>query len=72
MLWSVIPEDIVLAGADEKISVIDGQVGECPCRLRVGADGALSVERVMSTDIRDYLRQELQPGQRVYVSQNFL
>lgn len=68
MLWSVMPEAVVLAGMDDKISVVDGQVGDCPCRLRVGADGSFAIEQVMSTDPRQYLRRELQPGRRLYRS----
>lgn len=67
MLWSVIPENIVLAGLDEKISVVEGQVGDCPCRLRVGADGSYAIEQVMSTDPAHYLRRDLQPGRQVYM-----
>lgn len=68
MLWSVMPEAVVLAGLDDKISVVDGQVGDCPCRLRVGTDGSFAIEQVMSTDPRQYLRRELQPGRRLYRS----
>lgn len=67
MLWSVIPEDVVLAGLNEASEVLEGRVGRCDCRLRRGKDGVCTVERLMSTNPADYLRAELAPGNRIWV-----
>lgn len=67
MLWSVMPENVVLAGWNDEMSVVDGQVGKCVCRLRVGAGGAYAVERLISTDPVDFLSDRWQPGRQIYM-----
>lgn len=67
MLWSVMPENIVFYGADDNLNLMDGSVGDCACRLRVGADGAFAIERLNSTDPKLYLRNDLQPGRRIFI-----
>lgn len=67
MLWSVIPEAVVLAGLDEKCSLLDGTVANCPCKLRWQGDGFVSIESVCSTDPKDFLRTELAPGRRIFL-----
>lgn len=67
MLWSVMPESIVLAGVEDNLQLIESRVGDCACRLRLGADGAYSIEGLNSTDPRHYLRADLQPGRRIFL-----
>ncbi len=70
MLWSVMPEALVFAGAEPygggSFNSVDGYVGNCACRLRAGGDGSFFIERLNSTDPRDFMRPELRPGQRVW------
>lgn len=67
MLWSVIPEAVVLSGMEDAISLIDGQVENCPCRLRSAGDGFFSIEALTSTDPKDFLNSGLQPGRRIFL-----
>lgn len=74
MIWSIIPEDTVFAGVGAFAAPGQGEsagaslrleVGGCPCQVRQGAEGSLWVEAVCSTNPKDFLRPELQPGQRI-------
>ena len=67
MLWSVIPEAVVLGGIEQTISLIDGQVENCPCRLRSAGDGSFCIETLTSTDPKDFLNSGLQPGRRIFL-----
>jgi hypothetical protein len=67
MLWSVVPEDAVFAGFNEGFSLIDGEVENCHCRLRLGGDGSASIESLCSTNPKDYLNRNLQPGRRIFL-----
>ena len=67
MLWSIMPEQLVLAGLEETPNLIEGQIGEFPCRLRYSADGSYSIERLNSTNPKDFLRADLQPGRRIFL-----
>lgn len=65
MLWSVMPENVVLQGLDADLVLEEACVEDCVCRFRRGADGACVIERIISTNPADYLRGELAPGQRI-------
>lgn len=65
MLWSVMPENVVMQGLDAALALEDGLAGRCLCRFRRGADGSCVIERLISTDPADYLRRELAPGQAI-------
>lgn len=65
MLWSVMPENLVMQGLDAGLEPEYGLAGSCLCRFRRGADGNCVIERLISTDPADYLRRELAPGQRL-------
>ncbi len=67
MLWSIIPEALVLAGVDENFSLLEGTVAGRPCRLRRQSDGSASIEALCSTDPKDFLRAELAPGRRIFL-----
>lgn len=67
MLWSVMPENLVLTGLENLPPLLDGRVGSCDCRFRAGEGGCCTIERLISTDPADYLRRELAPGQRIWL-----
>ncbi len=79
MLWSIIPEDTVFAGVGTFAAagrqaaagpVAGGapmrmEVEGCPCEVVWGDDGGLRVAAVCSTDPQDFMRKNIQPGQRI-------
>lgn len=81
MLWSIIPEDTVFAGvglfAAAGPQAVGGPVAGgapirmdvdgCPCEVVWGDDGGLRVSAVCSTDPKDFMRKNIQPGRRIWV-----
>lgn len=66
MLYSIIPPEVVLRPADGPAAVLWEEVEASGARrliLRRDADGRVVIERIISTEPRDYLDPALQPGQ---------
>ncbi|MFZ5823326.1 MAG: YlzJ-like family protein [Bacillota bacterium] len=68
ILWSVMPIELVLEGLAPSTParaemVVDGRILE----VEPGSDGTATVQRLLSTDPRDYLDPRFQPGARVRV-----
>lgn len=61
MLWTVVPEQLIF-DEDDNFSVAEMNVGNVTVVVQVGADGSKRVQRLLSTNPRDYLRPEWQPG----------
>lgn len=62
MLWTIIPEELLLDEEDGPVSLMEMSVGGARVLFETAADGTRRVHRVLSTDPADYLRPELQPG----------
>ncbi len=54
-VWAAVPAD----GRGDSLA----RVHQRTCLVRVGADGQRRLERLLSTDPRDFLDPRLQPGQ---------
>lgn len=62
MLWTIIPEELLMDEAEGPTALFEMSVGRARVLLETGPDGSRRVHRVLSTDPADYLRPELQPG----------
>lgn len=66
-IYSPIPEELIFQNqgkSDYKLvnQILDG----VNVQIIVSSDGIARIERILSTDPQDYLKETLQPGQVIY------
>ena len=64
IFWSIVPEDVVFNGWEDTVEFQELSYMGKTVRIRRGAGGG-SLEQLLSTDPKDFLKKELSPGSQV-------
>jgi len=64
VIYSIIPNEVIFSvlKSDESFKLEEVEYRGCLLQIAVDRDKGASIQRIISTDPRDYLNQELQPG----------
>ena len=65
MLWSIVPEDVVFEHWQDDFIITEKPYKNGFLRVRAGENGYGSIERIISTDPKDYLNAALITGMKV-------
>ena len=65
IFWSIVPEDVVFNGWEDKLELQEISYMDKTLSVRSGMKGSASVERILSTDPKDFLRKEFNPGNKI-------
>ena len=65
MLWSIIPEEVVFEHWQDHFMITEKSYKKGFLQVRTERNGYGSIERIISTDPKDYLNVMLIPGKRI-------
>ena len=65
--WSIIPEEVAFQDWDKELTLQEVIYKGKTMTVRSGAGGA-TIERIISTDPKDFLNKDLTPGSKINYS----
>ena len=65
MLWTIMPEDMIWEHYEDIKRCWEMPYGDCHIRVRSNLDGSCQIDSILSTNPRDFLKDELMPGKTI-------